>query len=80
MPLDQTKNCDYLVGDVVVLTTFDILCITELLTLIDFDGEFWITDHHIGRVKESVIRLATPSELLMKRRLTNVEQALAEVS
>lgn len=80
MSLDQTKDCDYLVGDVVVLKELDILCVSALLTLIEFDGKFWVTDHHIGRVKEDAIRLAIPVELLMKRRLTKVEQALAEVS
>ena len=80
MSLDQIEDCDYLVGDVVVLKELDILCVSELLTLIEFDGKFWITDHQIGRVKEDVIRIATPIELLMKRRLTKVEQALAEVS
>jgi hypothetical protein len=72
-------NTDFLIGDVVVLSDLNLLSVTELLTLQDFDGEFWTTDHSIGRVSEKVIRTATTAELQAKRRLTKAEQALAEV-
>ena len=84
LKLSQQSKCgnsssDFLEGDVVVLHDLHILSVTELLTLQDFDGEFWTTDHPIGRVSEKVIRTATTAELQAKRRLTLAEQALAEV-
>ena len=60
---------DFLDGDVVVLKELDLLCVKDLITLKRFDGEFWETDHHIGRVSEKVIRSASPAELKAKRRL-----------
>lgn len=72
-------NTDFLVGDVVVLKGLNLLSVTDLITLQKFDGEFWTTDHSIGRVSETVIRTATTAELQAKRRLTEAEQALAEV-
>lgn len=62
-------NADFLPGDVVVLKTLDLLSVTDLFTLKGFDGEFWHTDHRIGRVSGLVIRTATPAELKAKRRL-----------
>ena len=78
-PIENNVNRDFIKGDVVVLSDLNLLSVTELLTLQDFDGEFWTTDHPIGRVSEKVIRTATTAELQAKRRLTLAEQALAEV-
>lgn len=77
--IEDNVNTDFIKGDVVVLNDLNLLSVTELLTLHDFDGEFWTTDHAIGRVSEKVIRTATTAELQAKRRLTLTEQALAEV-
>ena len=77
--IENNLNTDFIKGDVVVLSDLNLLSVTELLTLQDFDGEFWTTDHPIGRVSEKVIRTATTAELQAKRRLTLAEQALAEV-
>ena len=63
------NDCDFLPEDVVVLKELDHLCIKDLITLKCFDGEFWETDHRIGRVAEKVIRSASPAELKAKRRL-----------
>ena len=60
---------NFLPEDVVVLKELDLLCVKELITLKRFDGEFWETDHRIGRVSEKVIRTASPVELKAKRRL-----------
>ena len=60
---------DFITGDVVVLKDLDILCVTDLITLKSFDGQFWETDHRIGRVTEKVIRCATPAELKVKYRI-----------
>lgn len=65
----SNDNSDFLVGDVVVLKELDLLCVKDLITLNRFDGEFWETDHRIGRVSEKVIRSASPAELKAKRRL-----------
>ena len=54
---------DFLDGDVVVLKELDLLCVKDLITLNRFDGEFWETDHRIGRVAEKVIRSASVAEL-----------------
>lgn len=78
-PIENNVNRDFIKGDVVVLSDLNLLSVTELLTLQDFDGEFWTTDHPIGRVSEKVIRTATTAELQAKRRLSLAEQALAEV-
>lgn len=67
-------------GDIVVLNTLNILSVTDLITLQEFDGEFWTTDHSIGRVSELAIRTATTAERHANRRLTKDEQSLAEVS
>ena len=63
------NDCDFLAGDVVVLKELDLLCVKDLITLNRFDGEFWETDHRIGRVSEKVIRSASPAELKAKHRL-----------
>ena len=65
----NNNNSDFLAGDVVVLKELDLLCVKDLITLNRFDGEFWETDHRIGRVSEEVIRSASPAELKAKRRL-----------
>ena len=65
----SNDNSDFLLGDVVVLKELDLLCVKDLITLKHFDGEFWETDHRIGRVSKKVIRLASPAELRAKRRL-----------
>lgn len=78
-PIENNVNTDFIKGDVVVLSDLNLLSVTELLTLQDFDGEFWTTDHSIGRVSEKVIRTAITAELQAKRRLSAAEQALAEV-
>ena len=65
----NNDNSDFLAGDVVVLKELDLLCVKDLITLNRFDGEFWETDHRIGRVSEKVIRSASPAELKAKRRL-----------
>ena len=77
--IENNVNTDFIKGDVVVLCDLNLLSVTELLILHDFDGAFWTTDHPIGRVSEKVIRTATTAELKAKRRLTKAEQALAEV-
>ena len=77
--IENNVNTDFIKGDVVVLSDLNLLSVTELLTLQDFDGEFWTTDHSIDRVSEKVIRTATTAELQAKRRLSAAEQALAEV-
>lgn len=79
-PDDAYVSGDYLHGDVVVLKELDPLCVSDLITLKRFDGMFWETDHRIGRVSENTIRQAIPLELKFKRRLTDAEIALAEVS
>ena len=63
------NDCDFLPEDVVVLKELDLLCVKDLITLKYFDGEFWETDHRIGRVTEKVIRSASPAELKAKHRL-----------
>jgi hypothetical protein len=63
------SKADFLPGDVVVLKNLDLLSVTDLLTLKGFDGEFWHTDHRIGRVSGLVIRTATVAEIKAKRRL-----------
>lgn len=65
----NNDNSDFLAGDVVVLKELDLLCVKDLITLKYFDGEFWETDHRIGRVSEKVIRSASLAELRAKRRL-----------
>lgn len=65
----NNDNSDFLPGDVVVLKELDLLCVKDLITLNRFDGEFWETDHRIGRVAEKVIRSASLAELKAKRRL-----------
>ena len=65
----NNDNSDFLPGDVVVLKELDLLCVKDLITLKYFDGEFWETDHRIGRVSKKVIRSASPAELRAKRRL-----------
>jgi hypothetical protein len=65
----NNDNSDFLPEDVVVLKALDLLCVKELITLKRFNGEFWDTDHRIGRVAEKVIRSASPAELKAKRRL-----------
>lgn len=60
---------NFLPEDVVVLKELDLLCVKELITLKRFDGEFWETDHCIGRVAEKVIRTASLRELKANRRL-----------
>ena len=65
----NNDNSDFLAGDVVVLKELDLLCVKDLITLNRFDGEFWETDHRIGRVSEEVIRSASPAELKAKYRL-----------
>ena len=65
----SNDNSDFLPGDVVVLKELDLLCVKDLITLNRFDGEFWETDHRIGRISEKVIRSASPAELKAKRRL-----------
>ena len=65
----NNDNSDFLAGDVVVLKELDLLCVKDLITLKYFDGEFWETDHRIGRVSKKVIRSASPAELRAKRRL-----------
>ena len=59
----NNDNSDFLSGDVVVLKELDLLCVKDLITLNRFDGEFWETDHRIGRVAEKVIRSASVAEL-----------------
>lgn len=59
----NNDNSDFLPGDVVVLKELDLLCVKDLITLNRFDGEFWETDHRIGRVAEKVIRSASVAEL-----------------
>ena len=53
----------------VVLKDLNILCVTDLITLKSFDGQFWETDHRIGRVTGKAIRCATPTELEAKYRI-----------
>ena len=65
----SNDNSDFLSGDVVVLKELDLLYVKDLITLKYFDGEFWETDHRIGRVSEKVIRSASLAELRAKRRL-----------
>ncbi|OTG95019.1 hypothetical protein [Acinetobacter sp. ANC 3832] len=74
------NDSNFIAEDVVVLKKLDLLCVKELITLKSFDGQYWETDHHIGRVSEKVIRSATPSELFHKRRLDEIELSIAEVS
>lgn len=78
--VQNNPDTDFLTGDVVVLKESDLLIVSDLITLKRFDGVFWETDHRIGRVLEKAIRQATPLELKFKRRLTQAEMALAEVS
>ena len=65
----NNDNSDFLPGDVVVLKELDLLCVKDLITLNRFDGEFWETDHRIGRVAEKVIRSASAAELSAEMRL-----------
>ena len=65
----NNDNSDFLAGDVVVLKELDLLSVKDLITLKRFDGQFWETDHRIGRVSEEVIRSASPAELKAKYRL-----------
>lgn len=78
--LSENNQANFLSGDVVVLKSLNLLSINELITLQEFDGKHWTTDHRIGRVAESAIRTATTTELMMKRRLSAIELSLAEVS
>jgi hypothetical protein len=70
---------DFLPGDVVVLKELNLLIVTDLITLKSFDGEYWHTDHRIGRVSGLAIRTATVAELNAKRRLNQTEHSIAEV-
>lgn len=63
------NDCDFLPEDVVVLKALDLLCVNEPITLKSFDGQFWETDHRIGRVAEKVIRPASVAELDAGKRL-----------
>ena len=74
------NDSDFLPDDVVVLKDLNLLFVGDLITLKSFDGVFWKTNHRIGRVSEQVIRTATVAELQANRRLSQTEQALAEVS
>ena len=49
----SNDNSDFLPGDVVVLKELDLLCVKDLITLKYFDGEFWETDHRIGRRRDA---------------------------
>ena len=85
MSLDQTIDCDYLLGDVVVIidqnATNFIFTVTGVKS--DFLGD-WVdmVDHQNVKWTSGTkfIRSATVAEIQAKRRLTKVEQALAEVS
>ncbi|WP_296279521.1 hypothetical protein [uncultured Acinetobacter sp.] len=72
------ENPKYLKGDVVVYMNhikFDDL---EVVEAYQPNDHYWL---ECGQcVHESWIRTASATELLLKRRLTDVEQALAEVS
>lgn len=76
----ENNQSNFLPGDVVVLKNLNLLSVNEFITLKEFDGKHWTTDHRIGRVAESAIRTATTTELMMKRRLSAIELSLAEVS
>jgi hypothetical protein len=78
--INKNNQSNFLSGDVVVLKSLNLLSVNELITLKEFDGKHWTTDHRIGRVAESAIRTATTIELMMKRRLSPIELSLAEVS
>lgn len=83
--LESTKS-DFLVGDVVVRIEGNIdqlLTVTTItphptnskMNMIDYEG-----GRYFGWVREFNLRLATVAELHAKRRLTEAEHALAEVS
>ena len=76
----ENNQSNFLPGDVVVLKNLNLLSVNEFITLKEFYGKHWTTDHRIGRVAESAIRTATTTELMMKRRLSAIELSLAEVS
>lgn len=70
-PDDHYVSNQFMHGDVVVLKQLNILDVTDLITLIRFDGQYWETDHRIGCIHESSIRVATTAELNAKQRLDN---------
>lgn len=72
------NNTDFLVGDVVVHVPEN--ASDDLFTVLDYqpNDHYWLESDYL--VHQSNIRHATPAELNAKRRLTNAEQALTEVS
>ena len=73
--INEETLADFIAGDVVVLKDLNLLCVEDLITLSRFDGEFWETDHRIGRVTERAIRSASVSELDAKTRLKGADDA-----
>jgi len=65
----SNDNSDFLPGDVVVPSELDLTFVLPIVVSFAADGEFWETDHRIGRVTEKVIRSASPAELKAKHRL-----------
>lgn len=64
---------EFKAGDLVVLRSLDLLCVTDLIELVEFDGEHWKTNNRIGRCNPKGIRHATPSEIKAGRRLDHSE-------
>ena len=48
--INKNNQANFLSGDVVVLKSLNLLSVNELITLQEFDGKHWTTDHRIGRV------------------------------
>ncbi len=53
---------EFKAGDLVVLRSLDLLCVTDLIELVEFDGEHWKTNNRIGRCNPKGIRHATLAE------------------
>ncbi|EZQ11660.1 hypothetical protein [Acinetobacter sp. Ver3] len=76
--IQNNPNTDFLTGDVVVYMNHiktDDLVMVEAFQPAEY---YWLEGGQL--VHRADIRLATPAELKLKRRLTDAEMALAEVS
>lgn len=76
--IQNNPDTDFLTGDVVVYINHiktDDLMMVEAFQPAEY---YWLEGDQL--VHRADIRLATPTELKLKRRLTDAEMALAEVS
>lgn len=80
MCTDRQSDQEFKAGDLVVLQSLDLLCVTDLIELVEFDGEHWKTNNRIGRCNPKGIRHATPAEIKAGRRLDHSENVTDHVT